>query len=82
MTDKVYRNISELSEDRAGQTLWIRGRQVHFNYVCKKCILIACAFLSDELFLHAYSTRVSVSVSVSIIGVSAIVVAIVVSVFL
>lgn len=26
MTDKVYRNISELSDDRAGQTIWIRGR--------------------------------------------------------
>eukprot|EP00596_Hydrurales_sp_CCMP1899_P000733 CAMPEP_0119036526 /NCGR_PEP_ID=MMETSP1177-20130426/4296_1 /TAXON_ID=2985 /ORGANISM="Ochromonas sp, Strain CCMP1899" /LENGTH=539 /DNA_ID=CAMNT_0006996535 /DNA_START=97 /DNA_END=1713 /DNA_ORIENTATION=- len=26
MTDKVYKNVSELSEDKVGQTVWIRAR--------------------------------------------------------
>lgn len=40
MTDKIYKNISDLSEDRAGQTLWIRGRLATSRAVGKGIFLV------------------------------------------
>lgn len=40
MTDKVYKNISDLSDDRAGQTLWIRGRLSTSRAVGKGIFLV------------------------------------------
>jgi nondiscriminating aspartyl-tRNA synthetase len=40
MTDKAYRNIAELSEDRAGQQVWIRGRLATSRAVGKGVFLV------------------------------------------
>ena len=40
MTDKAYRNINELSEDRAGQQVWIRGRLATSRAVGKGIFLV------------------------------------------
>eukprot|EP01041_Mallomonas_annulata_P002726 gene2726-5372_t len=40
MTEKAYKNISELTEDRVGQNVWIRGRVATSRAVGKGCFVV------------------------------------------
>lgn len=40
MTDKAYRQITDINESRVGQTIWLRGRVSNSRAVGKGCFLI------------------------------------------